>query len=78
MLYRRFGFLQARLILNKQAELITLESDLERLDVARGESNAAKESNARGLRSQDIDRVINPTRTKLISDIEVKFKDYGN
>lgn len=72
MLYRRFGFLQSRLLLNKQDELRKLEKDLDRMD-------KVDEKNDPGvLRSRERDDAENGRRKKLLYEIEKKFKEYCN
>lgn len=71
MVYRRFGFLQARLLLNKQDELRELEDDLDLtdgFDVVR---------DPRSLKSRERDTAQNTPRRRVLADIEVKFKEYG-
>ena len=72
MLYRRFGFLQARLLLNKQDELRELEKDLDRLDkVDQGKDPSL-------LKSREKDDATSGRRKKLLSEIERKFTEYGH
>ncbi|TVY68658.1 hypothetical protein LSUE1_G008301 [Lachnellula suecica] len=71
MLYRRFGFLQARILLNKQDELRELEKDLDRMD-------KVDQKNSPGvLRSREKDDALSGRRKKLLADIEERFKDYA-
>lgn len=71
MLYRRFGFLQARLLLNKQDQLRALEEKLDRLDAMdRGDDEDY-------LTSRELDDADERPRTKLLKTIETKFKEYG-
>jgi hypothetical protein len=71
-LYRKFGFLQARILLNKQDELRELEKDLDRLDkVDQGKDPSL-------LKSREKDTATNGRRKKLLYDIEEKFKEYGH
>jgi len=72
MLYRRFGFLQTRVLLNKQDQLRELEKDLDRLDKV----DQVKEPSL--LKSREKDDASNGRRKKLLNDIEEKFKEYGN
>lgn len=72
MLYRRFGFLQARLLLNKQDELRELEKDLDRLDKV----DQAKDPSL--LKSREKDDAVDGRRKKLLYDVEEKFKEYGH
>jgi hypothetical protein len=71
MLYRKFGFLQARILLNKQDELRELEKDLDRLDKV----DEGKDPNL--LKSREKDDAVNGDRKKLLYEIEEKFKEYG-
>lgn len=68
MLYRRFGFLQARTLLYKQDELRVLENKLDRLDKVDAGSNANM------LLCRDHD---NAERIGLMRQIETNFKEYG-
>lgn len=68
MLYRRFGFLQARLLLNKQDQLRALEEQLDEID---------SEDDEEHLKSRDMDDADETRRTKLLKKIEVKFKEYA-
>ena len=68
MLYRRFGFLQARLLLNKQDQLRALEEQLDEIDRTDDEEY---------LTSRDMDDADERPRTKLLKKIEIKFKEYG-
>jgi hypothetical protein len=72
MLYRRFGFLQARVLLNKQDELRELEKDLDRLDKVDQANDPSL------LKSREKDDAASGRRKKLLSDIEEKFKEYGH
>jgi hypothetical protein len=69
MLYRRFGFLQARMLLHKQDELRELEYHLDYQDKADGKKTPF------GLRSRESDE--NMHRARLFTEIEKKFKEYG-
>jgi len=72
MLYRKFGFLQARILLHKQDELRELEKDLDRLDkVDQGKDPSL-------LKSREKDDATNGHRKKLLNDIERKFTEYGH
>lgn len=72
MLYRRFGFLQSRLLLHKQDQLRELEKDLDRLD------KVDQIQNPTLLKSREKDNAENGKREKLLSQVEDKFKEYGN
>jgi hypothetical protein len=74
MLYRRFGYLQSRILLHKQDELRVLEERLDRLD---REDNKDSETR-RYLKSRDLDdKRRGGTRKALLETIETKFKEYG-
>jgi len=68
MLYRRFGFLQARVLLYKQDELRALENRLDRLDKFHAKKGPAI------LQSRDND---DEFRKKLMHEITTQFKEYG-
>ena len=68
MLYRRFGFLQARLLLNKQDQLRALEEELDGID---------NDDETMYLKSRDMDDADERPRTRLFEEIETKFKEYG-
>lgn len=68
MLYRRFGFLQARLLLNKQDQLRALEEKLDEID---------KGDDEEYLTSRELDDADERPRTKLMEKIEIKFREYG-
>jgi hypothetical protein len=71
MLYRRFGFLQARLLLYKQDELKMLEDELDSMD------RKDKRENPRWLKSHRKDDAKSGERKKLLCKIEEKFTEYG-
>lgn len=73
MLYRRFGYLQSRILLRKQDELRALEERLDRLDQKDNED----EKTRRFLKSRDLDDKRNGPRKVLLETIETKFKEYG-
>lgn len=78
MMYRRFGFLHARLLLNKQDELRELEEELRELDDLDWEDESCR----RYLQSREKDegrdledgRVFRP---ELLEKIEKKILEYG-
>lgn len=70
-LYRRFDYLQARLILYKQDELRELEGELDHLDAI------DKNEDSCLLRSREKDDALSGQRKILIGDIEQKFNEYG-
>lgn len=71
MLYRRFGFLQARILLYKQDELRELESKLDKLD------QWDEKTRPRMLKSRDRDDADDEARKELIGVITERFKEYG-
>ena len=73
MIYRRFGFLQARILLYKQDELRSLEEDLDNLD--KYDSNRGEEGTMI-LKSRDSDDASSGRRKSLIKEIQVAFKEY--
>jgi hypothetical protein len=73
MQYRRFGYLQSRLLLYKQDELRSLEEELDCLD--KGDNDSAK--TRRYLKSRDLDTKRGGERIELLGKIETKFKEYG-
>ncbi|MCJ1431896.1 hypothetical protein MMC27_001252 [Xylographa pallens] len=78
MIYRRFGFLHARLLLNKQDELRALESDLRAVD--RQDWNDVNRQRYLKSRTKDNARELaaNATsRKQLLETIEKKALEYG-
>lgn len=73
MLYRRFGYLQSRILLHKQDELRALEEQLDRLD----RKDAADPKTRRLLQSRDLDDNSNSPRKSLLKTIETAYKEYG-
>lgn len=74
MQYRRFGFLQTRILLNKQDELRELEYRLDRLDGLITTDSGSK----RWIhRSRAVDLLHGNQRSDLLAEIEAKFKEYG-
>jgi hypothetical protein len=71
MLYRRFGFLQARVLLNKQDQLRELEKKLDR------EDQVDLKKNPSVLKSREKDDAVNGRRKKILCEIEEHFKEYG-
>lgn len=71
LVYRSFGYLQARILLNKQDELRELEGRLDHLDSldARDSPNI--------LKSRLQDRHRDDQRKSLLFEIEEKFREYG-
>lgn len=71
MLYRRFGHLQARILLNKQDELRELESQLNHIDKVYAQRWPAR------LRSRDICNAECNDHRDVLLLIEEKYKEYG-
>jgi hypothetical protein len=71
MLYRRFDYIQTRLLLYKQDELRELEGELENLDAIDENEDPSL------LRSREKDDALSGRRKKLIAVIEEKFNEYG-
>ncbi len=72
MLYRRFGFIQARILLEKQDEMRLLEEKLDRMD------KSAKDSDPESLQTRDLAEEDGRPRKELMKKIETKFCEYGN
>ena len=72
MVYRRFGYLQARLLLEKQEELRRLEGQLDDLDKAEAQGNISSLTTmeSRAFRTDG-------DRRKLMCKIEKCFSEYG-
>lgn len=68
MLYRRFGYLSSRVLLDKQDELRELEDKLEELDVSDTWDFPDK------LQKRDLQ---GEERQRLLTQIQTKFVDYG-
>jgi hypothetical protein len=73
MVYRRFGFLQARLLLETQDKLRVLEGRLDRLD----ESDTVGDDNQDNLCSRDGDGGDQTERINLMAAIRTAFQEYG-
>jgi len=79
MIYRRFGTLQARLLLRKQDQLRKLEDQLKAMDAFDDESEAGRQC----LASRMKDEAMQPeyeggeTRDQLLDRIEKKHLEYG-
>jgi hypothetical protein len=71
MLYRRFGYLQSRILLRRQDELRELETELGMLDC----DTAAEDSAL--LRSWEKGAAESLAHTELLDRIEAKYKAYG-
>jgi hypothetical protein len=71
MLYRRFGYLQSRLLLDKQGELRVLERKLDRMD------NLDAKENPERLKTIDLKEEDAKPRKELLKQIDEKLRDYG-
>lgn len=72
MVYRRFGYLQSRLLLEKQEHLRQLEEKLETLDLEEAE---AESRNLFTMENYDTDQY--KRRRELMERIESEFQKYG-
>lgn len=72
MLYRRFGYLQARLLLDKQDDLRRLEAKLDKLDKEVSEGDRSVNLSTRDLKPEDV-----KIRGTLMDEIERRFCEYG-
>lgn len=68
MIYRRFGYLQARLLLDKQNELQRIEKNLDMQDECADEEDLAT--------GEVADENPSP-RKELLKEGEAKFREYG-
>lgn len=72
MMYRRFGWVQSRLLLQKQTELQEMEKALEKLDEQEDDDPGE---------SKKLMRAYNPrgegNRKTLMTAMEAKFLEYG-
>jgi hypothetical protein len=73
MVYRRFGFVQARLLLEKQDDLRKLESKLDRYDKKLGQNPLTKDT----LRTRDLKPEAEIARKELMDKLENCFNEYG-
>lgn len=80
MIYRRFGFLHARLLLNKQDELRELDEELRGMD-QRDRIGDAKARKCLMSRTKDDNRPLpegwERSRKELLQEIEKKVMEYG-
>lgn len=72
MVYRRFGYLQSRLLLEKQEHLRQLEEELENLDM---EDAQTESRNLITMENHDTEQY--QPRCKLMERIECQFQAYG-
>jgi hypothetical protein len=73
MVYRRFGFLQTRLLLETQDQLRVLEERLDKLD----KSETVGDDNQDNLCSRDGDGGDQTERINLMASIRTVFQEYG-
>ncbi|KAF2186441.1 hypothetical protein K469DRAFT_706409 [Zopfia rhizophila CBS 207.26] len=71
-MYRRFGYLQSRLLLDKQEELRVLEKKLDRMDKRLTKKDEDRMC-SRDMFGSDVEK-----HRQLLSDIEAKFCSYAN
>ena len=71
MIFRRFGYIQSRLLLEKQDQLRKLEAELEALDETQGARDQASLT-TRDLRPE----LAEPRRAKM-ANLEKTFCEYG-
>lgn len=79
MIYRRFGFLYSRVLLQKQDELRAMEETLDEMD-QRDSRESDKSRLALQSRAKDQKRTGTPshqTRQELLRSTEGKLYDYG-
>ena len=69
MVYRRFGYLQARLLLEKQQQLSRLEQSLQDLDEQDLHENL--------ITMENIDTEERKVRRELMESIDERFREYG-
>lgn len=72
MIYRRFGYLQSRLLLEKQEHLRQLEEELENLDE---EDREAESRNLITMENYDTEQY--KQRRELMQRIGCQFREYG-
>jgi hypothetical protein len=73
MIYRRFGYLQSRLLLEKQEQLRQLEDKLDKLDILQTQG----EDDKHVLCTLDLDHDLKSPGEKLMKEIESTFLEYG-
>ena len=71
MLYRRFGFIQARILLEKQDEMRILEEKLDMMD------QRIERTDPESLKTRDLTEADSRPRQELLKKIEIKFCEYG-
>lgn len=78
MMYRRFGYLQARLLLDKQHRMSKLEEELQELDneiKEAGDENLPEKKNFHN--TVDLDPELAERREELLAEIEEAYIEYG-
>ncbi|KAH0557000.1 hypothetical protein GP486_005210, partial [Trichoglossum hirsutum] len=75
MIYRRFGFLHARVLLNKQDELRELEDQLDAKD-KEDEGQRVLKSRVRDDKTAPAEGARGPTRKQILAEIETKLNEY--
>ena len=70
MLYRQFGYLQSRVLLDKQDQLRLLEKELDDFDRANVDCAVSRESN------EETEDAIQE-RNKLLRKIDIELSKYG-
>jgi hypothetical protein len=73
MTYRRFGFVQARLLLEKQERLRLLEVELDNLD----KEQTGQEGDEDVLCTLNVDEEFKEARDELMGRVETAFNEYG-
>ena len=73
MVYRRFGYLQSRLLLEKQERLRVLEVKLDALD----KQQTSDEEDEYTLCTLDIDPDFKNSRDELMAKVEIAYNEYG-
>ena len=73
MVYRRFGYMQSRILLARQERLRRLEIDLDELD----EEQVAQTNNPKLLCKAKIGGGMEIEREKLMLEIEKEYFEYG-
>jgi hypothetical protein len=71
MVYRRFGYIQARLLLEKQDDLQKLEKKLDEYD------DSVKQNLPKNLRMRDLKPADAEPRQRILDELEGKFLQYG-
>jgi hypothetical protein len=71
MIYRRFGFLSTRLLLNQQDKLRLLEEELDEIDQDDDEKNSNRNI------TRDLPEEDSKERQELLVKIKVEYCEYG-